>query len=116
MKYSFIKTDYLQMVSGGSREVVLELLEIFRNQASEFYLEMKSLNQAGRFNELGLLAHKAKSSVAIMGMEPLASRLKEMELSTREANHNHDYSETIETFRTETTGAIKELEHYSENI
>ena len=38
----------------------------------EIYNEMKSLLAAKNYLHLGLLAHKAKSSVAIMGMKELA--------------------------------------------
>ncbi|MBM3420035.1 MAG: Hpt domain-containing protein [Bacteroidetes bacterium] len=116
MKYRYINTDYLEMVTGGNKEVTLDLLGIFRHQAAEFYSEMTTLNKTGNFSELGLLAHKAKSSVAIMGMENLAGMLKSMELSTKQENHLPDYTDTIETFRNETSEAIRELENYTQTL
>ena len=42
---------------------------------------MKSLLAEKNYNSLGLLAHKAKSSVAIMGMNDLADMLKNIRTS-----------------------------------
>ena len=112
MNYSYINTDYLEMVSGGSREITEELISIFRQQAEEFFHQMSNLYKDGNYEELGLLAHKAKSSVAIMGMEGLASLLKDMEISARTGSDTGSYQNVITKFQFETSEAIKELDHY----
>ena len=71
---------------------------------------MKSLFDAKNYKLLGLLAHKAKSSVSIMGMDDLAVMLKTFELQAREEKEPHLYESYIERFRTETEAAIAELE------
>ena len=100
------------MVSGGSREITKELISIFRQQAEEFHELMNTYYQNGNYEELGLLAHKAKSSVAIMGMEELASLLKEMEINASKGINSEEYSDVIRKFQTETAEAIKELDNY----
>jgi len=112
MNYSYINTEYLEMVSGGSREITEELTSIFRQQAEEFFLQMNNLYEYGNYEELGLLAHKAKSSVAIMGMEGLASLLKELEINARTKSNTGSYQNVITKFQFETSAAIKELDHY----
>ncbi|MFO7575880.1 MAG: Hpt domain-containing protein [Bacteroidales bacterium] len=112
MNYNYINTGYLEMVTGGSREITEELISIFRQQAEEFYQQMSHLFHNGNYKELGLLAHKAKSSVAIMGMEGLASLLKELETKARTGLNSENYSEVITKFHIETSEAIKELEQY----
>ncbi len=112
MNYRFINTEYLEMVSGGNREITEELISIFRQQAEEFYEQLNGLLRNGKYKELGLLAHKAKSSVAIMGMEEMSVMLKEMEINARDEINTESYPDVIERFRTDTTEAIKELEHY----
>lgn len=72
---------------------------------------MRSFYSNGDFTSLGLLAHKAKSSVAIMGMNDLATMLKTFELQAKEARETQMYESYINRFRDETTGAIIELEH-----
>ncbi len=112
MDYRYIKTDYLEMVSGGNREITGELISIFRQQVQEFNEQMATLFKNGKYEEMGLLAHKAKSSVAIMGMEELASLLKEMETMARTGANSNTYSDTLIRFSNDTAEAVKELESY----
>lgn len=112
MTYKYINTDYLETVTGGDKDIAAELVSIFRQQSSEFHIEMVRLNKEKKFAELGLLAHKAKSSVAIMGMEKMAIMLKEMETEARKGIDSDNYVMTIESFRQESEGALIELDNY----
>lgn len=116
MDYVHINLGYLEMVSGGDREIISELIDIFRQQSKEFHEEMLSLCGTKLYPELGQLAHKAKSSVAIMGMEKLASRMKHLEVSAREGDNPEEYSEIIEFFRSESALALEELDDYLKRI
>ncbi len=68
MDYKFINMEYLDSVSGGDTSIINEIVVLFKEQSVEIYDEMKSLLESKNYISLGLLAHKAKSSVAIMGM------------------------------------------------
>lgn len=108
-KTKFINLDYLENMTGGSKELVKELADIFISQIPEFITEMKQLLSEKKYESLGMLAHKAKSSVAIMGMEELAKDLKEFESFTREKKNIDQYSSYIEKFETSCNNAISEL-------
>jgi HPt (histidine-containing phosphotransfer) domain-containing protein len=110
MDYKFINTEYLDSVSGGDPEIICELVTLFKEQAAEISAEMKSLLTSGSYKLLGLLAHKAKSSVSIMGMDDLAAMLKTFELQAKEEKEPQLYESYILRFQAETTGAITELE------
>ena len=110
MDYKFINTEYLDSVSGGDPDLICELVTLFKEQSAEISAEMKSLFIAKNYKSLGLLAHKAKSSVAIMGMNDLAAMLKTFELQARDEKEPHLYESYITRFRTETLEAIAELE------
>ncbi len=110
MDYKFINTEYIESVSGGDNDIICELVVLFREQADEISGEMKALLDAKSYKLLGLLAHKAKSSVSIMGMNDLALMLKTFELQAREEKETHLYESYVTRFRTETRGAIEELE------
>lgn len=115
MAYKFINMEYLDSVSGGDPEVINEIIAIFRDQSIEIYNEMKTLLESKNYPSLGLLAHKAKSSVAIMGMEEMAVMLKTFELQAREGIESHLYPQYIEKFRNDTREAVKELEDLISN-
>jgi HPt (histidine-containing phosphotransfer) domain-containing protein len=115
MDYKFINMEYLDSVSGGDTGIIVEIVDMFRDQSIEIYKDMKSLLASKNFNSLGLLAHKAKSSVAIMGMEEMAALLKTFELQAKEGKESHLYDSYIEKFRNDTGEAIKELEDLIDN-
>ena len=112
MEFKFIKTEYLETVSGGDKEIIRELVEIFRAQVVEFAGEMRSLFASKDYFNLGLLAHKAKSSIAIMGMNDLADLLKKFELDAKAGIETEKYEGYIKRFENETESAVKELDAY----
>jgi HPt (histidine-containing phosphotransfer) domain-containing protein len=116
MGYKLINTEYLETVSGGDKEILRELIDLFSNQAREISEEMKTLLSAGNYYSLGMLAHKAKSSVAIFGMNDLAVMLKTFELEGKEGINNSNYSSYIRRYEEETSEAAIELEKYINNI
>jgi HPt (histidine-containing phosphotransfer) domain-containing protein len=111
MAYKFINTEYLDSVSGGDHDIICEIVNLFREQSVEISQEMRSHFDAKNYKLLGLLAHKAKSSVSIMGMNDLAEMLKTFELKAREEEDTHLYESYIIRFQAETGEAVRELEH-----
>jgi HPt (histidine-containing phosphotransfer) domain-containing protein len=116
MDYEFINMEYLDSVSGGDPDILREIIVLFKVQSAEIYNEMKSNLADRNYVPLGLLAHKAKSSVAIMGMNDLASMLKTFELQAKEGKESELYDSYITRFKTETEAAIKELENIVDNL
>lgn len=115
MKLTLINISYLESVAGGEISIIREIVEIFKTQVPDFISEMRSLLDKKDFHNLGLLAHKAKSSIAIMGMEELALMLKEFEISAREGVNTEKYPLYITRFEKDTEAAIKELDNYLKN-
>jgi HPt (histidine-containing phosphotransfer) domain-containing protein len=115
MAYKFINSEYLDSVSGGDTDVIREIVDIFREQVIEMFHEMKSHNADGKYISLGLLAHKAKSSVSIMGMNDLALMLKKLEIEAKEGRNADAYESYIERFGSETRSAITELDDLIKN-
>jgi HPt (histidine-containing phosphotransfer) domain-containing protein len=116
MEYKFIKMEYLDSVSEGNPEVIREIVLIFKDQAFEIYNEMMRRYTEKNYVLLGLLAHKAKSSVAIMGMNDLALMLKTFELQAKEGKQDELYESYITRFKVETDEAVKELEDLVNNL
>jgi HPt (histidine-containing phosphotransfer) domain-containing protein len=110
MDYKFINMEYLDSVSGGDPGIINEIVVIFKEQSVEIYNEMKSYLASKNYTSLGLLAHKAKSSVAIMGMTEMAGMLKTFELQAREGKESQLYEQYLERFKRETEEAIRELD------
>jgi HPt (histidine-containing phosphotransfer) domain-containing protein len=115
MDYRFISTEYLDSVSGGDSETIREIVIMFSEQVVEIYNEMRTLLSEKKYAALGLLAHKAKSSVAIMGMKDLAAMLKTLEIQAKEAKETEKYESYVTRFGNDTCEAVKELEDLINN-
>lgn len=111
-----INVSYLEEVCGGDKEIITEMINIFRDQIPEFTEEMRLHLEKGNFIELGLIAHKAKSSIAIMGMEDLALKLKELELKSKAGEERERYSWYINNFVEQTGQALEEIEEYLKGL
>lgn len=111
MDFRFINPEYLDSVSGGDAGIINDLVTLFRNQATEIVDSMFSALETKDYLQLSLLAHKIKSSVAIMGMDDLASMLKTLELKARESADPDSYRGYIERLKNDTTSALIELDN-----
>ena len=113
-----MKTDlsYLREMSGGNTELVLEMIGIFKEQVVEFAGEMENLLANKEYESLGKLAHKAKSSVSIMGLQSLAQDMKDLENLAREGKKSESYARFVNNFKKETSEAVEELNVVINNI
>ena len=100
---------YLKNMSGGDTEIIKEMIGIFDEQIQEYIIEMPQLLADKNYYALGKLAHKAKSSVSIMGMNLLASDLKSLELLTKDNENTESYPQLVDNFVTQCKIAMTEL-------
>ena len=105
-----VNLDYLNSMSGGNKDIIREMIGLFQQQVPEFLSEMKEHHKNGDWHNLGALAHKAKSSIAIMGMELLAEKLKELEVKAKKGEDPDSYQSYIRLFEDQTTTAVSELD------
>lgn len=107
-----VNVTYIEEVCGGDKDIITEMVNIFIEQVPELSSEMESLYSKESYYDLGLIAHKAKSSVAIMGMEDLALKLKDLELKAKSGIEIEQYRGLINDFKEQTSEAIIELNQY----
>lgn len=96
-------------MSGGNPEIVKGMIEIFVDQAHEYIQEIQMHLDEKNYLALGKLAHKAKSSISIMGMTELAEELKTLELLARESQEVERYPAMVQNFKTLCAQAVEEL-------
>lgn len=111
-----VDLTYLKNMSAGNKELVLEMIEIFKNQVSEFSDDMDKHLANEEYELLGRLAHKAKSSISIMGLNELAADLKTFENLAKSGLEVEKYDEFIEKFKSETNEAVEELNEIVSNL
>ena len=107
-----INVSYIEEVCGKDKEIITEMVNIFREQMPELAGEMWELYRNKDYFNLGLIAHKAKSSVAIMGMEDMAIKLKDLELKAKAGEDEDLYEGYIKEFVSQGKEAVSELDDY----
>ena len=100
---------YLSNTAGGNPEIIKEMIDIFIEQVKEYIRDMQKFLDEKDYMALGRLAHKSKSSVAIMGMNELAADLKTLELMAKEGKEIETYPSLVEKFVKQCEIAITEL-------
>lgn len=108
-KLKNLDLTYLETMAEGNAELIKELVDIFRAQVPDFINEMKEHLNNKDWSSLGSIAHKAKSSVYIMGMKALSERLKELEIIAKSGANEEEYPAYVAEFEKECTLAIEEL-------
>ncbi|MEI6290832.1 MAG: hypothetical protein WCP19_10395, partial [Chloroflexota bacterium] len=73
---SYTNLRYLRTITEGNNEVIREMIEMFALQVPGFIRNMKNLYETRQYTALGKEAHKAKSSLQIMGMNELEKEMK----------------------------------------
>ncbi len=111
-----VDLTYLKEMTDNEPAAMKEMIDIFKRQIPEFIQEMKNLHEKEKWTDLGNLAHKAKSSVAVMGINPVAQKLKELEIDAKKGENIGQYSKIIAYFEDECNKAVSELNVVYDNL
>jgi HPt (histidine-containing phosphotransfer) domain-containing protein len=106
---AYTDLSYLKEITGGESSIVKEMVEMFLEQIDEFKTNMISSLNDKKFIELGKEAHKAKSSVLIVGMEELGKNLKKLQLLTEQGVEAETYPDYVKMFIDQCDAARIEL-------
>ena len=106
---AFTNLNYLRTITEGDTASMKELMQMFIDQVPEFTENLNKYLMEERYAELGSEAHKAKSSVMIMGMEDLGHDLKVLQLATIGGTKKESYAQHVKRFENECQAAIEEL-------
>jgi HPt (histidine-containing phosphotransfer) domain-containing protein len=115
-KFTYADLTYLESMSMGTNELIVEMIQIFVDQLPEFTEGLTAHLKNGDYIALGALAHKAKSSVAVMGMDSLATDLKTLELSAKAGKDQEIYPILVNRFIEQVILTGTELAAYSKTI
>jgi HPt (histidine-containing phosphotransfer) domain-containing protein len=113
-----IKLDlsYLENMSAGDNNLIKEMIEIFKEQVPEFIAEMNNSIKNNDSKALASIAHKAKSSVAIMGITNLAEELKVLENIASNNERSNEYPVFVDSFITTVNEAVLLLNNISHKL
>ena len=104
--------SYIDSVCDGDKEMMKEFSDIFIAQVPEFIEEFDTAFSDKDAVTLGGIAHKAKSTVSIMGLTDLAKELSKLEEASAEGVFAESYIEYINSFKQECLETVKLLKTY----
>ena len=113
---AYTDLSYLKEITGGESSIVIEMVEMFISQVDEFKENLNKYLEEKNWVELGKEAHKAKSSVLIVGMEDLGKNLKKLQLLTEEEKEIESYPDYVKMFMEQCDAAIEELQVELQNL
>jgi len=102
--------DQLKMLSGDDDEFMIEILEMIANQSPEIIEKMDNLYETADFQTLGATAHLYKSTVTILGNEPMNELLKNIENTARDDEDANALLPLMETFRSNCNDILDQVQ------
>jgi len=111
-----VNLSYLREWSGGDQVKIQEMIGIFKSQVEEFARDMDEYLNKKDYLALGKLAHKAKSSISIMGLDDLSNDMKVLENLTKSGKEEEKYPMLVNRFKHETGKAVEELDEVLQNL
>jgi HPt (histidine-containing phosphotransfer) domain-containing protein len=101
--------SYLKEIAGGETAVIKEFIELFLEQITEFRNDLRMYLQNQQWEELGKMAHKAKSSVMTFGLNELGLHLKQLQIKTQQLSEIDTYPADVDKFEEVISVAEQEL-------
>jgi HPt (histidine-containing phosphotransfer) domain-containing protein len=111
-----VDLQYLNEISGGSRELLIEMIEIFNSEVPGYLKLMNDFYEKGNWEALGKLAHKAKASASIMGMKQLTTELREIELLAQDERDIQSYPTLLHSIENKFIAAMEELKLFAKTL
>ncbi|PKP11920.1 MAG: hypothetical protein CVU09_00015 [Bacteroidetes bacterium HGW-Bacteroidetes-4] len=107
--YTYVNLDYLNSIGQGDNKFKNDLIDIFREQIPKLAEQLKKALKDKEYIELSAIAHKAKSSVAMLGIVTLKSQMETLENKAREAEEPETYAQLVNDFCTISEQVLKEI-------
>ncbi|MBN1250892.1 MAG: Hpt domain-containing protein [Bacteroidales bacterium] len=92
-----IDLSYLIKTTNNDKEVIMQLIDIFKSQLPELKENIIDAYKNKNWTALKEASHKAKNSFQMMGLEKTASKLKQIEIECTD-NNNPNIDSHIKSF------------------
>jgi signal transduction histidine kinase/DNA-binding response OmpR family regulator len=109
---NFTSLNYIKSAAGNDQVLINEFIQIFLKQIPDFIADFQTNFSQKSFDKIAKLAHTAKSSVAMMGMNKLAEDVKKLEELSKEGENLVEIEKLICKFEQEVLKGREELENY----
>ncbi len=110
--YENVDISFLQNLTGGSAGTTLEILNLFKTEVPKYLADLRKGIEEKNLENIAYVAHKAKSSFALMGIIAVVTILKNLEIDAKSATNVEKFSSMVFSVEDIYNKAIVELERY----
>ena len=110
-KFKYIDISYLKSAS-PSPDFIFKILDLFIAEFPKIKENLLISLKNEDYKTLGEVAHKAKSRVAIIGMENDAKMMKSLELDAKSRKDIETFAERVDAFLLNCENAIIEINDF----
>ena len=94
-QYPSFDLSYLNQVFQGNKEMIHQIIIMFVKQVPDYFNEMQECVVRADFSALHPLAHKAKSSIAMLGLKDMEALVLEIEKKSKNVFFDIDYKDSF---------------------
>lgn len=109
-KYKYIDPTHLDSVTEGDEKFKQELITVFIQQLPTLLVGLEKALDGKDYKQLSAIAHKTKSSVALMGIESLRADMAELEQQAKNGNDEELFKKIVTNFISVSTDVLAEIE------
>ncbi len=109
-QFKFIDPTHIDSVTGGDEKFKQELISVFVQQMPSLLVGLEKALQDNDYKQLSAIAHKTKSSVALMGIESLRADMSELEQKAKTGDDVECYKRIVTKFLEASTDVLAEIE------
>ena len=100
----------MNSVTDGDEKFKQELISVFIQQLPTLLVGLEKALDEKNYQQLSAIAHKTKSSVALMGIESLRADMAELELQAKNGNDEELFKKIVTNFISVSTDVLAEIE------
>ncbi|MBU3662592.1 MAG: Hpt domain-containing protein [Bacteroidetes bacterium] len=105
-----IDLSYLQEISGGDASFIKEMLELYVNTTAQEAILYKNLLQNKDYEGIGILAHKMKAAIQMLGANELFNLVRTVETNSKNNIDLNNLPEQISRIEYLITDSIDEIQ------
>jgi HPt (histidine-containing phosphotransfer) domain-containing protein len=107
--------SYLNQVFQGNTEMINEIISLFLEQVPNYISQMEQLVARDELLALHPLAHKSKSSIAMLGLKRMEEKVLQIEHNSRHRENLEDIPGLVAEVRKECDSAYGQLEKFMQD-
>lgn len=101
--------SYLNQIFQGNQEPIKQVIQLFLEKVPQYIDEMEKCVEKQDFFSLHPLAHKAKSSITMLGLKSMEQQVINIEEDSRKHRNQAGLGDLVQELRAECEIVIKQL-------